>query len=164
MRQLRVLGSPSARRTKEPRTGGPPGGRGRVRGPDLFLRKSLRTYLRVLKPGCRPPGPIGNVLAAPGARMACGTCGFLRAAAQCLAAIRYIRTRCACSRFSGCHGPATGLAAGKVGRASAVLLWTTSPQATPSLRSTPARRLHLPPAACLPCGCCHSAIHLTVEQ
>jgi hypothetical protein len=26
--QLRVLGSPSALRTKEPRTGGPPGGRG----------------------------------------------------------------------------------------------------------------------------------------
>jgi hypothetical protein len=33
--QLRVLGSPSARHTKEPRTGGPPGGRG-VRGPDYF--------------------------------------------------------------------------------------------------------------------------------
>jgi hypothetical protein len=57
-----VLGSPSARRTKEPRTGGPPGGRG-VRGPDFLLRKSLRTYLRVLKPDCRPPGPIGNILA-----------------------------------------------------------------------------------------------------
>jgi hypothetical protein len=57
--QLRVLGSPSARRTKEPRTGGPPGGRG-VRGPDFFLRKSLRTYLRVLNPDCRPPGPIGT--------------------------------------------------------------------------------------------------------
>ena len=60
--QLRVLGSPSARHTKEPRTGGPPGGRG-VRGPDFFLRKSLRTYLRVLKPDCRPPGPIGTILA-----------------------------------------------------------------------------------------------------
>jgi hypothetical protein len=59
---LRVLGSPSARHTKEPRTGGPPGERG-VRGPDLFLRKSLRTYLRILKPDCRPPGPIGNILA-----------------------------------------------------------------------------------------------------
>jgi hypothetical protein len=32
--QLRVLGSPSALHTKEPRTGGPPG----VRGPD-FLAK-----------------------------------------------------------------------------------------------------------------------------
>jgi hypothetical protein len=62
--QLRVLGSPSAsaRHTKEPRTGGPPGGRG-VRGPDFFWRKSLRTYLRVLKPDCRPPGPIGIILA-----------------------------------------------------------------------------------------------------
>ena len=60
--QLRVLGSPSARHTKEPRTGGPPGGRG-VRGPDFFLRKSLRTYLRILKPDCRPPGSIGNILA-----------------------------------------------------------------------------------------------------
>ena len=60
--QLRVLGSPSALHTKEPRTGGAPGGRG-VRGPDFFLRKSLRTYLRVLKPDCRPPGPIGNILA-----------------------------------------------------------------------------------------------------
>jgi hypothetical protein len=29
--QLRVLGRPSARHTKEPRTGGPPGGRGRTR-------------------------------------------------------------------------------------------------------------------------------------
>jgi hypothetical protein len=27
------------------------------------LRKSLRTDLRVLKPDCRPPGPIGNILA-----------------------------------------------------------------------------------------------------
>jgi hypothetical protein len=43
-------------------TGGPPGGRG-VRGPDFFLRKSLRTYLRILKPDCRPPGPIGTILA-----------------------------------------------------------------------------------------------------
>jgi hypothetical protein len=62
--QLRVLGSPSARHTKEPRTGGAPGGRG-VRGPDFFWRKSLRTYLRVLKlkPDCRPPGPIGTILA-----------------------------------------------------------------------------------------------------
>jgi hypothetical protein len=33
-----VLGSPSARHTKEPRTGGPPGGRG-VRGPDFFFAK-----------------------------------------------------------------------------------------------------------------------------
>jgi hypothetical protein len=32
---MRVLGSPSARHTKEPRTGGAPGGRG-VRGPDFF--------------------------------------------------------------------------------------------------------------------------------
>jgi hypothetical protein len=44
--QLRVLGSPSVRRTKEPRTGGPPGGRG-VRGPGfVFAKMSLRTYLR----------------------------------------------------------------------------------------------------------------------
>jgi hypothetical protein len=48
--------------TKEPRTGGPPGGRG-VRGPVFFWRKSLRTYLRALKPDCRPPGPIGIILA-----------------------------------------------------------------------------------------------------
>jgi hypothetical protein len=61
--QLRVLGSPSALRTKEPRTGGPPGGRG-VRGPDFFWRKSLDTYLRALKPDCGGPqaGPIGNIL------------------------------------------------------------------------------------------------------
>jgi hypothetical protein len=52
--QLRVLGSPSARHTKEPRTGGPPGGRG-VRGPDFFLRKFLRTYLRVLITGLQTP-------------------------------------------------------------------------------------------------------------
>jgi hypothetical protein len=32
--QLRVLGSPSALRTKGPRTGGPPGGR----GPDFFAK------------------------------------------------------------------------------------------------------------------------------
>jgi hypothetical protein len=38
--QLRVLGSPSALRTKEPRTGGPPGGRG-VRGPDFFCGSPL---------------------------------------------------------------------------------------------------------------------------
>jgi hypothetical protein len=38
---------------------GPPGERG-VRGPDFFLRKPLDTYLRALKPGCGPPGPIGN--------------------------------------------------------------------------------------------------------
>jgi hypothetical protein len=59
--QLRVLGSPSALHTKEPRTGGSPGGRG-VRGPVFFLRKPHRTYLGVLKPDCRPPGPIGNIL------------------------------------------------------------------------------------------------------
>jgi hypothetical protein len=35
-------------------------------GPDFFLRKSLRTYLRVLKPDCRPPGPIGIILASLG--------------------------------------------------------------------------------------------------
>jgi hypothetical protein len=29
----------------------------------FFWRKSLRTYLRVLKPDCGPPGPIGNILA-----------------------------------------------------------------------------------------------------
>jgi hypothetical protein len=61
--QLRVLGSPSARHTKEPRTGGPPGGRGGSPQTRFFLRKSLRTYLRVLKPDCRPPGPIGTILA-----------------------------------------------------------------------------------------------------
>jgi hypothetical protein len=76
--QLRVLGSPSALRTKETRTGGAPGGRGvrgpdlfwrksldtggrGVRGPDFFWRKSLDTYLEVLKPDCGPPGPIGNI-------------------------------------------------------------------------------------------------------
>jgi hypothetical protein len=37
--QLRVLGSPSALRTKEPRIGGAPGGRG-VRGPDFFCAKA----------------------------------------------------------------------------------------------------------------------------
>jgi hypothetical protein len=46
------------------------GGRG-VRGPDFFLRKSLDTYLRVLKPDCKPPGPIGNILAT-----ATATCSF----------------------------------------------------------------------------------------
>jgi hypothetical protein len=60
--QLRVLGSPSARHTKEPRTGGAPGGAGSPRT-RFFLRKSLGTYLRVLKPDCGPPGPIGNILA-----------------------------------------------------------------------------------------------------
>jgi hypothetical protein len=45
--QLRVLGSPSALRTKEPTgPGGNRGGRG-VRGPDFFLRKPLDTYLGV---------------------------------------------------------------------------------------------------------------------
>jgi hypothetical protein len=58
--QLRVLGSPSARHTKEPRTGGAPGGAGSPRT-RFFLRKSLRTYLRVLKPDCRPPGPLGTI-------------------------------------------------------------------------------------------------------
>jgi hypothetical protein len=57
--QLRVLRSPSARRTKNPGPGGHRGGG--ERGPDFFLRKSLRTYLRALKPDCRPPGPIGNI-------------------------------------------------------------------------------------------------------
>jgi hypothetical protein len=37
--QLRVLGSSSALRTKEPRTGGAPGGRG-VRGPDFVFAKA----------------------------------------------------------------------------------------------------------------------------
>jgi hypothetical protein len=65
--QLRVLGSPSALHTstKEPRTGGPPGGAGSPRT-RFFLRKSLDTYLRVLKPDCGPPGPIGNILATTG--------------------------------------------------------------------------------------------------
>jgi hypothetical protein len=60
--QLRVVGSPSELHTKEPRTGGPPGGR-RVRGSYFFLRNPLNTYLRALKPVCRPPGPIGTILA-----------------------------------------------------------------------------------------------------
>jgi hypothetical protein len=70
--QLRVLGSPSTLHTKEPRTGGPPGGRG-VRGPDLFLRKPLDTYLRVLKPDCGPPGPAvrSSLVAVAG-----GCCGL----------------------------------------------------------------------------------------
>jgi hypothetical protein len=60
-RQLRVLGSPSALRTKGPRTGGPPGGRG-VRGPGFFLRKPIDTYtcLRALKPACGPWAPRAN--------------------------------------------------------------------------------------------------------
>jgi hypothetical protein len=66
--QLRVLGSPSALRTKEPRAGGPPGRRG-VRGSDFFVRKSLDTYLGILKPACGLWAPranrtsIGNILA-----------------------------------------------------------------------------------------------------
>jgi hypothetical protein len=46
--QLRVVSSPSppAHRTKEPRTGGAPGGRG-VRGPDFFFAKA---------PWVLPPG------------------------------------------------------------------------------------------------------------
>jgi hypothetical protein len=58
--QLRVLGRPSARRTKDQGTQdrGATGGAGSPR--------PLRTYLRVLKPDCMPPGPIGNVLAASG--------------------------------------------------------------------------------------------------
>jgi hypothetical protein len=61
--QLRVLGSPSARHTKEPRTGGAPGGRG-VRGPYFFFAK-VPSYISedILKPECRPPGPIGTILA-----------------------------------------------------------------------------------------------------
>jgi hypothetical protein len=71
MKECLVLGSPSAsaRHTKEPRTGGPPatggagGGGSESADPIFFLRKSLRTYLRALKPDCRPPGPIGTILA-----------------------------------------------------------------------------------------------------
>jgi hypothetical protein len=48
--QLRVLGSPSALHTKEPRTGWPPGGRG-VHGPDFVLRTPLDTYLVSYIPG-----------------------------------------------------------------------------------------------------------------
>jgi hypothetical protein len=48
--QLRVLGSPSALRTKKPRTGGPPGRGGESAGPFFFLRKSLGT-----KTGLRAP-------------------------------------------------------------------------------------------------------------
>jgi hypothetical protein len=36
--QLRVLGSPSARHTKEPRTGGPPGGAGSPRTRFFFAK------------------------------------------------------------------------------------------------------------------------------
>jgi hypothetical protein len=54
--QLRVLGSPSARHTKESRTGGAPGGRG-VRGPDFFFAK-VPSYLsggRGSKTGLQAP-------------------------------------------------------------------------------------------------------------
>jgi hypothetical protein len=56
--QLRVLGSPSALRTKEPRTGGPPatGGAGIPRTRYFFAKgespKPLETHLGVLKPAC----------------------------------------------------------------------------------------------------------------
>jgi hypothetical protein len=53
--QLRVvLGSPSARHTKEPRTGGPPGGRG-VRGPDFFLAKAPSCMSEGTKTGLQTP-------------------------------------------------------------------------------------------------------------
>jgi hypothetical protein len=39
--QLRVLGSPSALRTKESRTGGPPGAERGARGSVFFLRKPI---------------------------------------------------------------------------------------------------------------------------
>jgi hypothetical protein len=61
--QLRVLGSPSALHTKEPRTRGPPGGAGSPRTRFFVWRKSLDTYLGVLKPDYGAPGPIGNILA-----------------------------------------------------------------------------------------------------
>jgi hypothetical protein len=59
----RVLGSPSALRTKEPRAGGQPRGEAGSPRARFVLRKSLDTYLRVLKPACGPPGPVGNILA-----------------------------------------------------------------------------------------------------
>jgi hypothetical protein len=49
--QLRVLGSPSALRTKGPMAREAPGGRG-GRGPDFFWRKLLDTHRRALKPAC----------------------------------------------------------------------------------------------------------------
>jgi hypothetical protein len=60
LRQLRGGGSKQLSRATLRNPG--PRGRG-VRGPDCFWRKSLDTYLRVLKPDCGPPGPIGNILA-----------------------------------------------------------------------------------------------------
>jgi hypothetical protein len=60
--QLRVLSSPSALHTKEPRTGGPPGGAGSPRARFVFCESEspliLGTYLGALKPDCGPPGPI----------------------------------------------------------------------------------------------------------
>jgi hypothetical protein len=66
--QLRVLGSPSARHTKELRTGGHRGGRG-VRGPDFVFAKGPRPLIHTwgTKTGLRASranGPIGNILAA----------------------------------------------------------------------------------------------------
>jgi hypothetical protein len=59
--QLRVLGSPSALHTKEPRTGGPPGRRAEVRGPDFFLRKPLGYHLGRAGGWQGPPeGPIAR--------------------------------------------------------------------------------------------------------
>jgi hypothetical protein len=58
--QLRVLCSPSSLHTKEPRTGGPPGGRG-VREPDSFLRKPLGYHLGRAGGWQGPPeGPIAR--------------------------------------------------------------------------------------------------------
>jgi hypothetical protein len=60
--QLRVLGAAALPRSqlRNPGPGGHRGG-GESADPVLFLRKSLRAYLRVLKPDCGPPqGPIGN--------------------------------------------------------------------------------------------------------
>jgi hypothetical protein len=58
--QLRVLGSPSALRTKKPRTGGPLAGWGQweARGPDFFFAKAPwyipKGTPEALKPACRP--------------------------------------------------------------------------------------------------------------
>jgi hypothetical protein len=64
--QLRVLGSPSALRTKKPRIGGPPGGRGVRADPIFCVRKPLDTHLRALKAESgmwAPPRPSGMALA-----------------------------------------------------------------------------------------------------
>jgi hypothetical protein len=61
--QLRVLGSPSAPHTKEPRMHrGATRGAGSPQTRFIFCESpfALRTYLGALKPDCGPPGPITN--------------------------------------------------------------------------------------------------------